>query len=169
MTKEKVRSYIFSYERGRAEDYFIDRANDFIKEAQLYGFDYAASSNNLPKQKFGPLPVNYGDTDIFPSLASSGIYELQNAGKNEQFWKTAFLTPLKSVSQPITAGDNVLVVFPLEEVIPEGDTITKIEEYYTGNLARHTDEALRNYFLNNSRLDKRFEDTFGKMARNWGY
>ncbi|MDR0474811.1 MAG: SurA N-terminal domain-containing protein [Treponema sp.] len=163
---EKIRSYVLSGEWGRVQDWLISRAENFISEAKEWGFDSAVANSFIQKQNFGPLPVNYGDLDMFPSLATSGIRELQNAGKNETFWRIAFSTPIRTPSAPIVEGDNVLVVFPLEETVFDPDNSSYLESYFENELLpRHTNEAIRNYFLNNSKFDDRFSEVF---QRNWG-
>ena len=159
----KIRSYIFTYERGRAEDWLIDRANEFVAVVNESGFSFAVLSSSLQRQSFGPLPLNYGDLDMFPSLATSGISELQNAGRNELFWRAAFSTPLGTPSAPVVAGDSVMVVYPIEEVESDLGTADYLGSYFESVLSRYGDDAVREYFLNNSKLDNRFAEVYNGL------
>jgi hypothetical protein len=107
--------------------------------------------------------VNYGNAALFGSISSAGVSELSGADTNQFFWKAAFSTPLNSPSEPLVIGNNVIVLFPLEESVAEESETGMIETYYPYWLNDGASYAYRSYFLNNEKLDDRFYDLFWKI------
>ena len=99
--RERVQNYIMVNSRGQVEDWLIAEAEKFVSLAKETGFDEAISAGDITKRSFGPLPLNYGNAALFGSVSSAGIPELTNAGANQFFWKAAFSTPIKSISNPV--------------------------------------------------------------------
>jgi len=163
--KGKVRNYLTGFMRGIAEDWTISTAEKFCDQARERGFDAAIASAGLFKQTFGPLPLNYGNFVLLGSIRSSGIPELENAGNNQFFWKAAFSTPLNTPSTPLVIGDNVIVLFPLEEISEEEDELEYISAYYPYWAESTIQNNFRQYFLLNEKMDDRFFDTFFTI---WG-
>ena len=157
---DRIRNYIMTYERGRAEDWARDEAEKFCADARQNDFDSAVNDRVMAKQSFGPVPLNYGDIVLFPSLQSSGISELNYAGQNERFIQACFVTPVGVPSDPVVVGSNVVVVCPLEEIIPDEEETGFISMYYSYWLTQSFEQDLREYFLYNGKLDDRFWDIF---------
>jgi hypothetical protein len=160
---EKIRNYIMTYERGRVEDWLLEDARKFIASVNVSDFDSAAADRGITKKSFGPLPINYGDTALFPSVSSSGINELNNVGNNERFWKAAFSAALNTPSEPVIIGANVVVFFPLEETESDPENTNLIDMYYSYWLSTSTEQGFRSFFLNNEKLDDRFWDIFQQL------
>jgi hypothetical protein len=156
----KIRSYIMAYERGRAEDWIIAEAQKFNADVREKGFDSALADHVMEKKSFGPLPVNYGDTAIFASVTSSDAPELSGAGTNENFWRTGFTTPLNSPSEPMVMGDNVVVLYPLEETSQDPENAGFIEMYFSYWLSNASEQTINSHFLSSGKLDDRFWDVF---------
>jgi len=163
--KSKVRNYMMGFMRGVTEDWVISNAEKFCGQVRESGFDAAIAAAGLTKQSFGPLPLNYGNFIMLESIRSSGIPELENAGTNQFFWKAAFSTPLKSPSTPLVIGDNVLVLFPLEEITEEENELEYIKAYFPYWVESTLDENFRQNFLLSKKMDDRFFDTFFSL---WG-
>ncbi|MDR2597381.1 MAG: SurA N-terminal domain-containing protein [Treponema sp.] len=165
---DRVRSYLKSFDRGRMEDWAVAKTKEFITDAQNSGFDTAALQWSLNKFSFGPLPLNYAGVDLFTSLESfsdSGIpqQELQSLSRNENFWKIAFSAKLNTPSEPLVQGDNVLVLFPVEETNIDETEKEKFASAYTSYWVNMlAEQSLQSYFMTNPRLDDRFWDTFFK-------
>jgi len=163
--KGNVRNYLMSFMRGISEDWVISSAEKFCSQARESGFDAAIAAQGLAKKSFGPLPLNYGNFAMLASIRSSGIPELENAGDNQFFWKAAFSTPLNSPSTPLVIGDNVIVLFPLDETSADEYEIEIIKAYYPYWVDSMIDNNFRLYFLLNKKMDDRFFDTFFSL---WG-
>ncbi|MDR1898864.1 MAG: SurA N-terminal domain-containing protein [Treponema sp.] len=160
---EKVRNYMLRNERGRMEDWAIARADAFI--ASFEGdFAGALAEQGLPLRHFGPLPINYGEygeLELFTPLSSFGVAELAGGAYNENFWQTAFSTPLNTLSRPVVLGGNVLVLFPLEESSGDDQTRGYIESAYsTYWMSVVAKRSVENFFLNNGKLEDRFLDSY---------
>jgi hypothetical protein len=167
----KVRAYLQDFERGRIEDWVIAQAEAFIARTKEEGFDAAAeaasSVQGFTTQSFGPVPLNYGGVDLFGSLRSSGIPELTYADSNENFWRTAFFTPLETVSSPLVLGSDILVLYPKEEIPAEEAAVEEIKSIYSGYwLSYNAEMNLRYHFLRNGKLVDRFFDAFYRFVYN---
>jgi hypothetical protein len=167
----RVRTYLQDFERGRIEDWAIARAEAFIARAKEEGFDAASeaasSVQGFTTRSFGPIPLNYGGVDLFESLRYSGIAELNYADSNENFWRTAFFTPLETLSSPLVLGANILVLYPKEETPADEATIEGIKSIYSGYWLSYTAEMnLRYHFLRSGKLDDRFFEAFYRYIYN---
>ena len=160
---ERIRSYIMSNFRGRIEDWLIAEAERFTARAREIGFSEAAEAENVNKNSFGPVSLNYGDSVLFSSVSSSGISELSGASQNQFFWRTAFSTPINTIAEPLVVGDNVIVLLPLEEISEDEEEIEFIRSYYSYYVSSSTENSYRAYFLGNGKLDDRFYDMFWKI------
>ncbi|MDR1956834.1 MAG: peptidylprolyl isomerase [Treponema sp.] len=163
---EKIRSYIMEFERGRVEDFFFKAAESFISAVTEVGFEDALIQKGLLERTFGPLPINYGDSPIFTSLSAFSVPELSGAGSNENFWQTAFSTPVHTPSQPLVLGDTVAVLYPTEELAEEETSAEYIGTAYASYwMSSFINQNLRAYFLTNPKLDDRFFDGYFKYIQ----
>ena len=158
---EKVRSYVRNYERGRMEDWAIEQAKDFITMADEIGFEEAITELGLSSRSFGPVPINYGNIDLFTTLASQSVSELSSSASDENFWKIAFSTPVNAASKPVVQGSNVLVLFPNDESEAEESALESIGNIYSSYwLSYASEQALQQYFMNSPKMDDKFIDIY---------
>ena len=158
---DRIRSYIQTFERGRMENWAFQQADDFIAIAEKTNFDEAAYQTDLSKQSFGPIPINYGNVDLFNTLSSSAVQELSGSAYDENFWRIAFSTPVNTLSQPLVQGSNVLVLLPVSETEAEESTVESIQSTYSSYWLAYTfEQSLRSYFINSDKMDDRFMETF---------
>jgi hypothetical protein len=160
---ERIRSYIMNNLRGRVEDWLIAEAERFTGRAREIGFSEAAWAENINQNSFGPIPRNYGDSILFSSVSSSGIPELSSASQNPLFWRVAFSTPLNTICEPLVVGDSVIVLLPLEEVEEDESELEFIKSYYSYYVSSSTENSYRSYFLENEKLDDRFQEMFWRI------
>jgi len=156
----KARAYLTGFERGRIEDWLVAQAEAFSGLAAASGFDVAIKERSLSKKTFGPVPLNFGDIELYRSLASLKIPELSGASTNESFWKTAFSTPLGTVSKPVVVGDNVLVLLPTQEQAAEESAAAVIDYYYPYVAGQYAEATVRNFVLGSKKFEDRFFETF---------
>jgi hypothetical protein len=164
-TMDRVKSYMRNFQRGRMEDWAIEQANAFIEEAKTDSFDSAARWRNKEKRSMGPLPLNYGNVDLFPTLEYFSIpefsrQELGDLSKNTNFWRTVFSTPLNTPSEPLVHGRNVIVFYPTEILETDDYRAEQISSMYSSWLNYTTEQSLQPYFLNSPKMDNRFWDTY---------
>jgi hypothetical protein len=157
---EKVRSYVRNYRRGRMEDWAIAQADNFIALVNEVGFEDALSQQQLAKRSFGPIPLNYAGLELFTTLNSQSIPELSGADSNENFWKTAFSTPVDSPSRPVVQGSNVLVLFTKDETTAEESAIENIVSYYSSWLMYMPNWIIQQYFMNSPKMENNFDEVY---------
>ncbi|GHU97976.1 hypothetical protein FACS189483_05330 [Spirochaetia bacterium] len=170
---DKIRSYLGDFERGRIDDWLIAQADAFVSLVRQNDFDTAAILQGIEKQSFGPLPINYGarsystgtdGVELFTTLASFSIPELAYAGSNENFWRTAFFTPVGTSSRPIVIGSNVIVLYPREEITASPDDTDTIKSIYMSYWqSSNAEQSLRSYFIDNEKHQDQFYDTYFKL------
>jgi len=165
---DRVRSYMRNYERGRMEDWAIAQAEEFITVVKADGFDNAARRKGKERAGIGPLPINYGNVELFTSLEAFKIpalsgQEFSGLSKNSNFWKSAFSTPLNSASEPLVQGSKVLVFFPVMQTDIEKEKTDEISSMYADYwLSAITDRSLQPYFMNSPRMENNFWETYRK-------
>jgi hypothetical protein len=163
---ERVRTYVKSNERGRMEDWAIAKANEFISDSKESGYVNAARWENLLRNSFGPLPLNYGGVDLFTTLESLTVQgleaqDLQGLSQNENFWKSVFSTPVNSLCEPLVQGSKVFVFIPIEEIkVDESSIEETAERYKTQFLQYAADQSLQKYFLTNGKTTDHFDDIY---------
>jgi len=156
----RTRNYMMTFLRGIPEDWVISKAEKFSEQVRENGFDAAIADSGLIKNSFGPIPLNYGNSALMGSVRSSGIEALENSGDNQFFWKAAFSTPLNSPSSPLVIDDNIIVLFPLEEITADENEIELIKSYFPYWISVTVEESFRLHFLNSEKMDDRFTATF---------
>jgi hypothetical protein len=161
---EKVRTYVQIFERGLMDDWLLGEADKLVAEIQSKGFDSALYDRNIEKRGFGPLPINYGNVYLYPSVFSSNIAELTMAGINDDFWQIAFSTPLLSPSKPLIVGDFVLVLYPTEETDADESETGFLESFYSYLVNQTVSSSLGNYFFTNGKLEERFSEVFSRQV-----
>ena len=158
---DKVRSYVRNFERGRMEDWAIAQAKEFIAIANKDGFEDAVYQRSLEKRHFGPIPLNYGNIDLFTTLESVSVSELSGSASDENFWKTAFSTPVNTPSEPLVQGGNVLVLYPAEESEADPSSIEGITSTYTSYWSSYmAEQSITTYFMNSEKMEDKFLETY---------
>ena len=162
---DKARSYLLSFQRGVIEDYWLDEAQSFIETAAVRGFDNACYEAGIEKSTIGPLPVNFGDSELFTTIGSYSIDALSSAPSSENFWNTAFSTPVGSASQPIVLGSYIVVLQPVEEIMVDAEDRSAIESYYAVSNNSNFETRLSQTLLKNKKFKDRFDAVFSKLYR----
>ncbi|MCL2720389.1 MAG: SurA N-terminal domain-containing protein [Treponema sp.] len=163
---DRVRTFIRNFERGKMEDWAIEQANEFISDAKENGFDNAARWRNMDRHAFGPLPVNYGGTELFTSLDSFSMtgfssQELNTLARNENFWKIAFSAPVNTPSHWLVQGNNVIVLFPVEETTADELSIENTASMFTSWwLSYISEQLMQQFFINSSKFDDIFWEVY---------
>jgi len=166
---EKVRSYVRNFERGRMEDWAIAQADSFITLVNEIGFEDAVAQQRNERRSFGPVPLNYGNIDLFTTLASQSVPELSASASDENFWKVAFSTPVKTPSRPVVQGSNVLVLFPKEETAADESTIEGITSTFNSYwLSYVSEQAMQQHFMNSPKMEDKFLDIYFRYFMNQG-
>ena len=152
-------------QRRQVEDYFLQQAQEFVNAVNTNdetSFDDAVAERGFTKKSFGPLPLNYGSIDLFTPLSSFEVPELSGAVYNENFWQTAYVkTAPATISEPIVVGNNVVLLYPIEETVEADEALSYIETAYSSYWIPYiTNQTIQNYFLYNEKLDDKFWDAY---------
>jgi hypothetical protein len=161
----RIRNYFSQNMRGRIEDWAISEAERFSALARETSFDRAIAAEDITKRSFGPIPLNVGNATLFPAVSTAGVPELEIAGDDLFFWRTAFSTPVNTLSNPIVVRENVMVLLPLEETEMEESDMEFIETYYPFWISNSIEGAHRSYFLNSDKMVNRFDEAFWRFWR----
>ena len=159
----QVRNYIMGNERGIMEDWLVTGADTFRSLSNSTGFYEALEIMGLTSRSFGPIPINFGDTQLFDSVGRLDIPELAGAGSNMFFWDIAFSTPLHTVSIPRVINSNVILLYPTEELSLSEVEMSYFQWDYPRWISNEFDSTLRSFIINSPRLDNRFVETFRRI------
>jgi parvulin-like peptidyl-prolyl isomerase len=108
---DEVRTYISTYEKGKIEDYYSERAGQLSRRAAETGLDAAAREMKLTVATTQPFPVNLSNVFSFaPLRAVPDTATPTNAQYSEDFFFRAFSLGKDQVSAPIVLDDQVLVL-----------------------------------------------------------
>lgn len=158
---DKVRAYMSGFESGRMEDWAIAQADDFISKVEGSDFSTAASEAGKTISNIGPIPINYGNVDLFPTIS---LPELSGLSTNTNFWETVFSTPLGTPSKPIVSGRNVFVFSQTEPAEDQENRAEEISEMYSSYWLRYvTDMSLQRYFMNSPKMKNNFFETYYRL------
>jgi hypothetical protein len=153
-----ARSYIMNNERSVFENYYLKKAEAFTENARQSGFDAAIESEGISKKTVGPLPLNYGGENLFPTLSSFGESALYNAQTKDGFWRAAFKTPLNEPSAPFVNENYVIVLYPTEEKQLDSSETESITNYFEDQIANGTESSLSTVLLSDT--NKKYKDNF---------
>jgi hypothetical protein len=158
----KAKLYIMDFERGRVEDWYIARANTLISSIKEVGLEEALTQAEMEATSFGPVPLNYGNVSLFTTLDSlSDASAISGtAATDENFWRTAFSTPVDTPSQPIVIGSHVAVLYPVSETPLDDASVSAIEDSYPSRVGSLMNQALRSHVISSGKLDDRFSAAY---------
>jgi hypothetical protein len=169
---EKIRFYLLQFERGRIEDYFTGKAEELRTRTNAAGdeaaFDSVLAEAGISKFTLGPLALNYGNLEFFPMLAGvEGFTDtvLSNFATSDSFWRTAFFTPLGTVSEPLVLGDQIIIFRPVEETDLE-ETATETLKLYFDYYAQSDTRNIDAFFSRSPKLKDQFWETYSRYFMN---
>ena len=124
---EEVQNKVFakmkSEDRGKIEEYLMEKANGFAGMANTTGLSKALMDYGKEDTLSQPFSLNYGSLSYFPSISTDKDSVLSPASKNEDFYKDVFSLKDGGISKPHLLGSNVVVLTQNSE--KESDEYTK--------------------------------------------
>ncbi|MDR0663453.1 MAG: peptidylprolyl isomerase [Spirochaetaceae bacterium] len=165
----KIRDYIMDNERGIIEDWLIGQAEDLSREARNSSFDGAAAEKGIEVYEFGALPINYGSSGLFTTVNSFSAPVLQDAVSDENFWRTAFSTPVGEPSQPVVLsgnGDNIVLLYPEAELEDSAAAETSESSFSGWWVANNIQQQITNTILSSNKFDDRFLSVYFTYLSN---
>jgi peptidyl-prolyl cis-trans isomerase D len=166
-TISDIRSYLISNERGKVEDYFLEKASGIKASAADKGFAAAASEEGLESSETGYFPINYGNAVFLPTLRESdeaGI--VQSAFENERVLKILFSTGEKEITEPFVLGSSILLASVVDEREAEKETLERIEGLYSYLIQNYRRTDIRNTFLDSEKHEDNFMSVFSRYFMN---
>jgi peptidyl-prolyl cis-trans isomerase D len=164
-----VRGYITTYEKGKIEDYFNERAGQLSRAAADKGFDKACKEMGLKVVSTEPFPVNLGSVFSFAPLQADPSTETPTAAAtSEDFFYRAFTLGKDQVSAPIVLDDQVLVLkLKAEQQLPDS-TLGLLGQWlaYVANQSLQTD--LSTALMTPDKLKDNFSATFATLGYSSG-
>lgn len=163
-TLSDVKSYIRTNESGRIEDYFMTKANDFVKAATAENFDEKAKELGVETVSASPFPLNYGELSFADKITSGDISALSGAGTNENFLEKAFALKENQVSEPIVNG-NYIVVLKLANT--ENVELSDDEkEHVASSLKEYDESSAQTAILTSDKVVNTVAQTYFKSIQN---
>ena len=139
---DDVKKYLTTYEKGKIEDYFNERAAQFSRRADEAGLDAAAREMKLTVVPTQAFPINLSNVFSFaPMKAFPDSATPVNAQYSEDFFVRAFSLGKDKVSAPVVLDDQVLVLkLKTEQHLPES-TLTLLDSWlaYVANQSLQSD------------------------------
>ena len=124
---EEVQNKVFakmkSEDRGKIEEYLMEKAKGFAGMANTTGLSKALMDYSKKDTLSQPFSLNYGSLSYFPSISTDKDSVLSPASKNEDFYKDVFSLKDGGISKPHLLGSNVVVLTQNSE--KESDEYTK--------------------------------------------
>ncbi|MDR2481900.1 MAG: peptidylprolyl isomerase [Spirochaetaceae bacterium] len=165
---DKIRSYMLRSERGIVEDWLIIQAVSFAQTAENGDWATAVIANNIDSYEFGPLPLNYGDSTLFTRAQdfANEVPALEMAGTSENFWRTAFSTPVNKPSAPFVIDSrqqSVVVLMAVEENINEDAAFRSADYYKTTFTENSIEKNISDSILNSSKFQDEFEQKYNAL------
>ncbi|MGP1416067.1 MAG: peptidylprolyl isomerase [Treponema sp.] len=108
--QNKVFAKIKSEDRGKIEEYLLEKGKEFVEKAKKDGFDVVSSEYNKETILSQPFSLNYGSLSYFPSISTDKDSVLSPASKNEEFYKDVFSLKDGEISSPHLLASNVVIL-----------------------------------------------------------
>jgi hypothetical protein len=161
--QQDVKTYITTYEKGKIEDYFNERAGQLSRRAAEAGFDRAVKEMGLKAVATEYFPVNLSGIFSFaPVKANPDTETPTNAAYSEDFFFRAFSLGKDQVSAPIILDDRILVLkLAGERQLPES-TASLLGNYVSYLASQSVQTDLAQALLTTDRLKDDFAATFSK-------
>lgn len=163
-TLNDVKSYIRSNESGRIEDYFMAKANDFVKAANAENFDEKAKELGVETAAASPFPLNYGELSFADKITSDDIPALSGAGTNENLLEKAFALKENEISAPIVNG-NYIVVLKLANT-ENVELSDEEQEHIASSLKEYDQTSAQTAILTSDKVQNNVAQTYFNSIRN---
>jgi len=162
--QDDIRHYITTYEKGKIEDYYNERAGQLSRRSSEVGFDAASREMGLKLVPTEFFPVNLSGVFSFaPLKANPDTATPTNAQSSEDFFFRAFSLGKDQVSDPIVLDDQVLVLkLKAEQQLPDA-TVKLLGSWiaYVANQSLQND--LSAALMSPDRFKDNFAATFAQL------
>ncbi|MCR5218285.1 SurA N-terminal domain-containing protein [Treponema sp.] len=137
-TAKVVKDYIKNNESSLIEKHYLAKADEFVSEASVHGFDAACKKFSIEKTEIPAFAINYRSSSLINSTASTA--PLSSIGRDKDLLEKVFSLKVKEVSTPFVTGNNVVVAICTGIQNDEANTVgldAKVSntDYYTATSA----------------------------------
>ncbi len=161
----QVRAYMERFERGMIEDYLVEQAQQLRQQAVSAGFADAAASADLEVSETDYFPINYGGLEFLKPAAASPEQApaIAAAAGRQAFFETAFALDEGALSEPVLAGDYVLVLQLAGEREPAEKELEFFDSYYSFFARQFVERDVQTTIMSSEKLKDNFNQTFMKV------
>lgn len=165
---EDIRSYLNTIERGRIEDYFVAQADQLRVAAAEGTFRDAAAEAGLRIRSTSWFPINFGNNQIFGTVTDSSGNDIGNAAQREEFFETAFQTPVGGVTRPVVLTNSVVVLSPTGErdLSDGGRQLAQLQ--FSNQVPRIAETEVQRAILDPDLIEDNFFQTFVEQVIGQG-
>jgi len=162
----EVRSYLSRYEKGRIEDWFVERAGKFARRAAETSFVAAAHEAGVTVAETTYVPINVANTfPLAPLQAVPAEATPYSAAYSEDFFYRAFsLAKDQASSQPIVLDDQVIVLKVAGEQPISADNAAMMDRVLAYLASQSLQSDLQQELMNDARLKSNFDETFSRSV-----
>jgi hypothetical protein len=152
-----VRSYINDKEAGLIEDYYIGEAKKVIEDASVKGFAAAAKAGKAKFVKVPAFALNYDGVSLLGELPEE-ITSVSGASSNENFLQTAFSLKEGAYSEPVVAGNSIIV---LKAAGIKKDTLkTEEKDALVKGIADYDSSTSQSTLLSSKKVENKVAEVF---------
>lgn len=160
---KQIRNYLLTTEKGIIEDYFVSRAQEFIKEAKISGFEKAGKSNNLGYHLTDYFPINYGNSYFLKQIKTiDGNKELDSISTDTRDLEIFFKIKKNEITEPVILNNSVVVAKMINERSVNPKELSFIDTYFTYLVKQFRQQALYKMILSSDKLKNNFLPVFSK-------
>jgi parvulin-like peptidyl-prolyl isomerase len=162
----EVHSYLTRYEKGKIEDWFVERAGKFARRAAETSFGAAAREAGVSVAETGYFPINLANT--FPLSPLKAVPEEAtpySAAYSEDFFYRAFsLSRDQASSQPIVLDDQVIVLKVADEQPVSAENAAMMDRVLQYLASQSLQSDVNQELMNDRRLKSSFDETFSRSV-----
>ncbi len=160
----KVREYINANEASAVETYFIEKAKKLAEDSSSRNFESAAKAASAKFVKVPAFALNYANSSLIGTMPSE-LLAISGASTNENLLQTAFALKADAVSEPVVAGDSVVVI---KAAGNQKDNLTAdAKEKITSTIADMNSSSLQTTLLTGKKVHNNVAEVFfNKIMKN---
>lgn len=126
---EKVFIKMKNEDKGIIEEYLLNKAKEISEKAKIDSFDKVAKEYEKEILESSAFSLNYGSLSYFPAIDRSKDSVLENANKDESFYKDVFSLKDGDISKPHLLGSNVVILMQKGEKDSDASASDNTKEY----------------------------------------
>lgn len=152
-TRDKVKQYMMSNERGLIEDYFLKKASSVTGNLLSSGKEV---------KETGLFSINYAsDQLIFSSINSVSKDPIFNSARaNENFYNQLFDLNSNTISEPIVLGDTISIFQLKEEIIQETEKSDYLNYAINATLANYKSKINEDLLMKSNKFVDNFSEGY---------